>query len=387
VLVVVYSIGNDHDQDGQSGLGHMVEHVYVTAAAGDRKPRTAQEFASHYPQGANGQTGDRYTVFSTVFPRQDLEVELREAADRMGNLHITTADVDRERPRILEETENMFGSIPTLGAQNHARELIRSTPKGGRRGGQPAQIQALTVENLRDQWQRFYKPRNAIIAVSGALDAAAARKLITTHFGGLAPGTLIPSPAAPDAPHFGVHREFTVKPADPDALPMACLAYATPAPGSDLYAPFLVLIMRLWVSSAKLGNGPMGSQMYFTPLDDGAIVGISSPLKPGESVPKTIARLEAFVNETIAPELTDPERVAARQQLGLLLGFADVPDPVLGRNPYGVAFSLARRVQLGLDSAQLDRALSTITDQDLRRAADAVFAPSKHSGAFILLEK
>ncbi len=34
-LVVVYGIGSDHDPDGRSGLAHFVEHLYVTAAAGD----------------------------------------------------------------------------------------------------------------------------------------------------------------------------------------------------------------------------------------------------------------------------------------------------------------------------------------------------------------
>jgi hypothetical protein len=36
-LVVLYAIGNDHDPIGKSGLAHLLEHVYVTAAAGFRR--------------------------------------------------------------------------------------------------------------------------------------------------------------------------------------------------------------------------------------------------------------------------------------------------------------------------------------------------------------
>jgi zinc protease len=114
-LVVVYSIGGDHDPNGRSGLGHLVEHVYLTAAAGGEAARTAEEFARRHPEGANGQTGERYTVFAAVFPAKDLEEELRDAAARMGDLRVTAADLDRERGRLLEEVENMYGQIPALG--------------------------------------------------------------------------------------------------------------------------------------------------------------------------------------------------------------------------------------------------------------------------------
>ena len=86
-LVVLYSIGSDHDPDGQSGLCHLVEHVYFTAAAGDLRARTIDEVMRRYPAGGNGQTGNQYTVFSVVgFPQTDLDAELREAAARMGSL-------------------------------------------------------------------------------------------------------------------------------------------------------------------------------------------------------------------------------------------------------------------------------------------------------------
>ena len=41
---------------------------------------------------------------------------------------------------------NMFGAFPPLAAQNNARELVRPTPRGGRHGGLPAQVRALTDE-------------------------------------------------------------------------------------------------------------------------------------------------------------------------------------------------------------------------------------------------
>ena len=40
--------------------------------------------------------------------------------------------------------------------------------------------------------------------------------------------------------------------------------------------------------------------MYFTPLDDGAIVALSTALRAGETRQQAFVRIEAFVAETIA---------------------------------------------------------------------------------------
>src|SRR5438105_10933240 len=79
-LVVLYNIGGDHDPKGQSGLAHMIEHVYVTAAAGTEKARTVDADMNRYPAGWNAQTGDRYTVIATVLPAKGLDRGLQAAA-------------------------------------------------------------------------------------------------------------------------------------------------------------------------------------------------------------------------------------------------------------------------------------------------------------------
>ncbi|MGP0062869.1 MAG: sigma-70 family RNA polymerase sigma factor [Isosphaeraceae bacterium] len=387
-LTVVYSVGSDHDPEGRSGLAHWVEHFYVTASAGTAKARTAEEFARRYPDGANGQTGDRYTVIAAMFPKANLDEELRDAAARMSDLRITPADLDRERPRLLQEVGNMFGAFPSLAAMNHARELARPTPNGGRHGGSPDQLRAITVDDIRSFWKRYYKPRNAIVALAGDFDPAAARKMIAAQFAAIPAGDKAPTPHEPGKPKFGTVREVAVASPLPDAEATACIAYPAPQPGSDLYAPFLVLVSRLWAGAEKLGEGGVtGSPVYFTPLDDGSVVAVSAKVQPGEPAAGAIGRLEAFVAETIGPKLGDNEILATRNQLGLFLGLADVPDQFLAQNPYGVAFSLARREQLGLDPAKLNRELEALTEKDLRHAAAEVFAPARHAGAVISLEK
>jgi zinc protease len=389
-LIVLYAIGSDHDPAGQSGLGQMVANLYLTAAAGEEKSRTLDQLARRYPQGANGQVGDRYTAFSAMFPAKDLDAELHDAAARMSVPRVTDADLDRARRNLLQQISSVFGSVPALAAQNHARERIRPTPRGGRRLGQPAQVRALTLETVQTYWQRYYKPRNAILVLAGAIDPAAARTAIQAHFGPLAPGELAAAPGEPGTPQYGATPAVTAKPFDPAAKSSAALAYLAPQPGTDVYAPFLVLASRLWAAADHLGGGAGESgtmPVYFTPLDDGAIVAVSSPARKGETPAQSYARLEAFVAETIEPKLGNQELAATAQRIGFLMGTVPFPDNILARNPYGVAFSLGRREQLGIDSARLGRALEAVTEAELRRVARQVFDPARCARTFVAVEK
>ncbi len=167
---------------------------------------------------------------------------------------------------------------------------------------------------------------------------------------------------------------------------MACLAYAAPAPESELYTPFLVLVARFWAVQAQSASGPVATgrpSIYFPLLEDPAVFGISATAKPGETAPQAIARLESFVAETIALPLRDDERAAARQMLAFFLGTAKIPDLALAQNPYGVALSLARREQMGIDSHNLNRSFDALTDRDLRCAASEIFAKARHAAVFI----
>jgi zinc protease len=270
---------------------------------------------------------------------------------------------------------------------NNARELIRPSPRGGRKGGLPEHLRAITLEDVQSYWKRYYKPRNAILVLAGSVDADAARRAVTAHFAKISTGEPGPTPGEPGAAKAGTERVLAVKSPLPQAEPVACLAYAAPEPGSGLYAPFLVMLARLFAASGQSGGGPGRATVYFPLLEDPAVLGVSAPAKPGEAAPQAFARLETLVADAITLRFREDERTSARQMFGFFLGTAELPDFALAQNPYGVALSLARREQLGIDPAKLNRAFDAITEQDFRRAADAIFAPARHAGAVISLEK
>jgi hypothetical protein len=127
----------------------------------------------------------------------------------------------------------------------------------------------------------------------------------------------------------------------------------------------------------------MGFPVYFTPMDDGAVVAVSTPARPGESSQKAFERLEAFVAETVGPKLRDGEPAATLQMMGAFFQTIPIPDEQLKANPYGVAFALGRREQMGIDPVKFNRAVEAVTEPALRRAAAEFFDPARHASAFV----
>jgi zinc protease len=383
VLVVLYAIGNDHDPEERSGLAHLTEHVYVTAAAGRQRARSVEDYMKKYPAGWNAQTGERYTVVATVFAREALEDELTDAAARMGELRVTAADLQREKPRLVAEVGNMFGGIPQLAAKNLARERLQPSPRGGRKGGLPNHVDKMTADEVQDYWRHYYKPVNSTLVLVGGFDEASARAAIAKHFGRLPAGEPAPTPASRGSPRGGALEQVPVKALQAGAASEVCLAYSTPSPNDLLYAPFLVLVARLQANASRLGLPADRFPVTYALLDNPEVLQVSAPIGQGETAEKTLARLDAFVAAAVAPALKAADLHATKNMFGWPLGLSDMPDALLVKNLYGEAFALGRRHQLALDPVKLNAALDKLTDADLRQAAISVFSTGQRAAVAI----
>lgn len=376
-LVVLYDIGGDHDPAGRSGLAHLVEHLYVTAKAGDAPSRTAEQYFRSYPSGCNAQTGDRFTVIATVFPKDDFERELRDAAARMSALEITAEDLKREKPRVMDELANMFERMPNLAALNNARELVRPTPNGGRKGGRVEHVRAASLDEVQDRWRRYYKPRNAVLVVAGAIDGEKARAAIAREFAGIAPGDPLPPPNERGAAPEKRTLEVVVDGLAPHSPPVSAVAFAAPSPESELYAPHLALGARLISAGARLDDDAGRASVYMPIFDDPEILAVSSSARPGETIEAASDRLTAFIDEAVKPGLQPNEARAVGSLFGIQLGTAEPWEPLLAANPYGVAFALGRREQLGINPGKLKADLESLTADQVKQAASEIFSP-KH---------
>lgn len=379
-LVLVLRVGERHDTDGASGLSHLVEHCFVTSAAGSCPARTHEQLTARYPDGHNAQTAATHTIVGGVFPPERLEEELSDAAARLGALSITAEDLAREVPRVLLEVENMFERVPALVAVNRAREATLPTPAGGRRGGAPEHVKALTLAQVRAHAARCYTAGNCVLSLAGPFEEQAVRARIQALFGALPRGE---TPAADPRPRsarptIDVHVVAGMAP----GTGWASLGFAAPDPSSADFAPFLVLLARLFDARARPGPGP--APLSFAPLDDPSIAVVTAALEPGETPEAAVARLRARVAAAVSAPFGPADALRAANLYGFLLGLVTAPAAQAALNPYAAALGPAARHVLRIDAPALRRALAQARTLALPELAARLFDPLA-SGAAVLV--
>lgn len=381
-IVVLFDLGGDHDPLGKSGRAHLLEHLYSTAAAGGTPARDAVQLQKRYVAGWNAQTGADYTVFAGVVESEQFAAELKDAAARMNDLRITLADLIREVPRVMTELNNMYSGVPPLVGINRVRAQVHPIAEGGRFGGAPEHIETMTLGELQQFWRDFYKPNNAVLAIAGGFDVAEARKLIHQNFSEIPSG--MPPPAKPpkSVAKTGAIRFVTVKPVNQNTTGVAALGYAAPRPGSKEYAPFLIVVSRLWAGAQAAFQPGKTSPVYFTPLDDGTTLVLQTDLQADAGFESALNQLDQRLNTALTPKLTPTDKLLTVNSMAML-GTVEVPDAMWAQNVYGLAFSIGRRYQLKLDGIELRDAIQRVTDVDMQHLAASVFSPEKRDTVIV----
>ena len=385
--VVLYNLGVAHDPIGKSGMAHLLEHLYVTAAAGDTPARNVRQFMERYPAGWNAQTGLDFTVIAGVVEPTQFAEELKDVAARMNDLRITEADLTREVPRVSQELRDMYGGIPSLAGLNHTRTRLHPIPQGGQYGGAPAHLQTITLRELQQFWKDYYKPNNAILVITGKFDLAETRKSIHENFSPIATGKPPPTKlSTPKAKTGGVHR-VTVKSQVKEAKGVAAIGYVPPPLGSEAYAPFLIVVSRLWSSLQPTFERGKAQPIYYAPLVDPTTIALQVELSDEKDAETALSQLNQHLHTALTSKLTPQDKQQTINTIPMFLGKVDVPSFMWNQNLYGFAFIVGRQYQMQMDSNALFDAIQRVRDADIQRFATSIFAPEKRVTVIIALEK
>ncbi len=385
-LVTLYSIGETSDPPGKSGMAHLIEHLYVTSAAGDIPSTSVDRLIADYPNGWNAQTGMDYTVIAAVFPNSQLDGEIRTAAARMGSLDINEDDLKREIPRLERELTNMYSGIPMLAAQNLSVEMLLSYTPKGRKGGVIEQIRTITVDELRERIGTLYKPANALMVISGPVEAETTKKLIEGLFSNIDGGKPIEASTVSPLPIRETLQIAEITPSFPQAGPQVALSYRAPSPTDRLFPAYLVIVHRLQSNAGKLKPPQNTFPVFYSPFDRPEVISLNLPALGQETPEAVLARLKSYVDEMRTVKLDKEELRAARQYFNFGFYRENCPDGILARDPYGVAFTIGRKKQLGINGDTILQQITTVTQEELMEAGE-YFAPENSAAVVVKIKK
>jgi predicted Zn-dependent peptidase len=169
---VYYEIGFRLEPQGRSGFAHLFEHMMFLGSEHVGKTEHIRLVTS--AGGVlNGNTHYDVTSYFQAVPSNALERILWLEADRMRGLKFDEENLRNERDVIKEEVRvsvlnRPYGSFPWLDLPPIA---YRKWPNAHNFYGDFGDLDAATLDDLRQFFQAYYSPNNAVLLMVGDVDS------------------------------------------------------------------------------------------------------------------------------------------------------------------------------------------------------------------------
>jgi len=232
-----YHVGSANERIGRTGFAHLFEHMLFQ---GSEHVGSNEHFELIQRAGGtlNGSTWLERTNYYETVPSNQLALALWLEADRMGSLlpAMTQEKLDTQRDVVKNERRWSIDNQPygTWLERLSALTFPESHPFHHSLIGSMEDLSAASLDDIRQFFETYYTPDNAVLSIAGDFDPAEARQLVEKYFGGIPRGRGKPPLARMDVPPiFGQPSRVVVD--DDVALPRLYLAFRSPVFGSDDY--------------------------------------------------------------------------------------------------------------------------------------------------------
>jgi zinc protease len=222
-----YHVGSKNETPGRTGFAHLFEHLMFEGS----QHHDRGYFQPLQGAGAslNGSTNADRTNYWEVVPSNALELALWMESDRLGFLlpALTDAKFTNQREVVLNERRQNYENRPYgLAPMAMLGALFPSDhPYHWMTIGEIADLNAATLDDVRDFFSRFYHPGNLSLAIAGDVDPDEALALTRSYFEELPPGPGV-TPVRPPAPTLAADAKLVLE--DRVELPRLYVSWLTP---------------------------------------------------------------------------------------------------------------------------------------------------------------
>jgi zinc protease len=182
-VAVWYHVGSKNEKPGRTGFAHLFEHMMFKGSR-NVEPEAHTSYVSSVGGQANAYTTDDETVFWQTVPAQYLPMPLWLEADRMASLRIDERTFANEREVVKEERRMRVDNQPYGRLTEIIYDQAFTThPYKHPTIGSMKDLEAASIDDVREFYKTFYVPENATLVVVGDFDAAQAKELIEQYLG------------------------------------------------------------------------------------------------------------------------------------------------------------------------------------------------------------
>lgn len=220
-----YRVGSADEPNGKTGISHALEHMMFKGTK--RFPDGSfSNIIAELGGRENAFTSRDYTAYYQVIAKEGLKTALTLEADRMRQLALKEIDFRKEIEVVKEERRWRTEDKPTAVTWEQFNSVAyQNNPYQHPVIGWMNDLDHLTLDDLKDWYERYYAPNNATLVVVGDVDADEVHLMAKRTFGRLKPSDLPKSKPRQDAVQRG-QKQVTVK--IPANVPYLMMGYQIP---------------------------------------------------------------------------------------------------------------------------------------------------------------
>jgi zinc protease len=192
-ISLTYNTGSRNEKQGRTGFAHLFEHMMFEGSANVGKGEHML-LVQNYGGSLNGSTNNDQTNYFEELPKNQLDMALFLESDRMRALNITQANLDNQRNAVQEERRLRVDNQP-YGKSSEELDSMAYDNFAYHHSviGSMDDLNAATLDDVKDFFRIYYAPNNAVLVIAGDLDQKETLEKVKKYFGG------IPRQSAPPA--------------------------------------------------------------------------------------------------------------------------------------------------------------------------------------------
>jgi zinc protease len=207
-------VGAMDEVDGTSGVAHVLEHMLFkgtpSVPAGEFSRRVAALGGRE-----NAFTSQDYTGYFQQIPAARLADVMKLEADRFAHNQWSDEEFRKELEVVKEERRLRTEDNPrALLYEALSASAFTASPYRRPIVGWMSDLEAMTPDDARAFYQRWYTPANAVVVVTGDVDVAQVRQLAEQHYGSLAARPVPARKPRTEPPQTGPRRLEIKAPAE-----------------------------------------------------------------------------------------------------------------------------------------------------------------------------
>src|SRR3954467_8173383 len=192
-LEMWYHVGSKNERSGRTGFAHFFEHMMFKGSK-NVEAEGHPSYVSSVGGQSNAYTTEDATVFWETVPSGYLPLVLWLEGDRLASLRIDEKAFKNEREVVKEErrmrSENQpYGRLQEIISD----QAFQVHPYKHPVIGSMKDLDAASVDDVREFFQTYYVPNNATAVLVGDFDPKEALALVTQYLGRV-PGSMKPVP-------------------------------------------------------------------------------------------------------------------------------------------------------------------------------------------------